>query len=237
LIHAEVNLQAIIGGGDHCYDSGTPVEVRTGLMGIKYPFWPVAGNHELDTNEGKWFYNHVGIPRYYKKSFGYVDFFFYNGGYKSANMAVDVDGYPGISSELDGVLESSIQGRWLKNELATSTARFKIVVMHFPPYTTGSYYPGYTPLRLPFATWGASAVMSGHSHVMERFVYNRIPYFVCGAGGRNMTAFSPGVTHSGLAFRSNAAFGYIRITSDPLTCKFEFVDINNKVLDTYAVYA
>ena len=234
----KVNPMAILGGGDHCYNSGTVLDVSMGLNLFKGRLVACAGNHEYDTDLGKAFFAAQLIPRYFSyTSLDYVDFFFYNGGWTSANVGVDSNGVPGPTSEPDGNDVNSKQFSWLKYEVSKSTKPFKILIVHEPPYTTdNSYYPGYTPLRLPYRSIGISAVLSGHGHNMEKTIVNGFPYFVCGTGGRGLRGFRSGTT--GVSqFRNSDTFGYLYLKVDSLTCLIQFRDTDNNILHEHALYA
>ena len=76
----------------------------------------------------------------------------------------------------------SEQARWLRERLASSTATWKIVYMHHPPYSSGSH-GSVEEMQWPYQEWGATAVLAGHDHVYERIVRDGFPYFVNGLGG------------------------------------------------------
>lgn len=220
-------IPQIIGGGDHAYLEGSLVDVQMMRMVLDLPYWFAPGDHDLETNNGQYFFAATGKPRYYSKRFNYVEFFFYN-----PNELIF-----GPSVEPDGYLINSIQYTWLKNALADSTARFKIIVMHEPPYTTNdAYYPGYAGIRFPFFALGAHAVLSGHGHCMERIVINGFPYFVCGTGGESLNGFRAGAEDI-TSFRQAEKYGYLHIQSDPVSCKLIFRDTNNNELDRHTIYA
>lgn len=237
-IYEDGNITTILGGGDHSYDSGTQAQVYMGLLPLRarLPFYAVAGNHDIDTSLGLYFYNSLGIPRYYSKAFNFVEFFFYNGGWTTPNVAVDINGNTaGPTSEPSGNDVDSLQAQWLRNALAASVKPFKIIIVHEPPRTTSTnYYPGYAALRF-LETLGASAIISGHGHVMERFVTADFPSFVCGTGGKSLSIFRAG-TDGIAAFRDNLHFGYLFIKPDPLTCEVQFRDTDNNVLDAFSLY-
>jgi hypothetical protein len=229
---------AIIGGGDHSYNSGTLLDVNQGLLpfGTKV-FHPCAGNHDYDTNLGTYFFNTLQIPRYYSRAYDFVEFFFYNAGWTTANVHVNSSGITtGATSEPDGNSETSIQAGILRNAISASTRKYKIIIVHTPPYTTdNTYYPGYAALRF-LSTVGADAILSGHGHSMERFYIAGFPYFICGTGGKSLGTFktNPVITS---AFKNNTNYGFLAIHSDPLTCTISFVTADGDILDTYAIYA
>src|SRR5207247_7315774 len=96
---------------------------------------------------------------------------------------IDSDGH-----ERDGTSSTSTQANWLKNALAASTACFKLVDFHHPPYTTWSG-GSTTYMRWPFPSWGADIVLTGHAHLYERLNAGGFPYIVNGLGGEDLASF------------------------------------------------
>ena len=92
-------------------------------------------------------------------------------------FAIDSDG-----SEPDGNSADSRQAAWLRDTLATSTARWQVVYMHHPPYSSSSHGSA-VEMQWPYAQWGAEVVMAGHDHSYERIDADGITYIVNGLGG------------------------------------------------------
>ena len=113
---------------------------------------------------------HLGKPgTYYVASHGPVDVF-----------ALD-SSTPAATGE--GAAE---QTAWLRDALAASTARWKVALVHHPPYSSGRHG---SDLRLRAALepllveGGVDAVFTGHDHHYERTRPQRgITYFVSGGG-------------------------------------------------------
>src|SRR5436190_8724764 len=121
-------------------------------------FWPVLGNHDWETTGAAPYFGYFTLPgngRYYKVSEGPIDFFM-----------IDSD-----AQEPDGNGASSVQGAWLQAQLAQSTAPWKIVDFHHPPFSAGTEGSA-AVMQWPFQQWGATAVISGHDHDYERFNIN-----------------------------------------------------------------
>lgn len=210
-----------IGGGNHSYHFGTGLDVATGAFPIKANFFPACGDIDFGNNQGREFFNFYGVRSNYTLKKRYVEFFFYNS----------------CPDNPDGVNIESKQAAWLKLKLKNSTALYKIVVISRPPYSTSEEYsPGVSTIRLPFQTWGANAIISGAGGVMERFIIQGFPYFVCGTGGAYLSPYAPG-TNNVASFRNNATYGYLKIEADPLVCRFTFINTDNIVLDSYAIYS
>ena len=208
----------IIGGGNHSYHFGSEIDVRQGLLPIKLPFKPAAGLIDYGAVNGLYFFNLNKIPPYYELAYQYVEFFIYD------------------TQNPYGFDATSLQAAWLRGKLAASTRPFKLVVLAQPPYSTEEdNSPGFVAGRLPFITWGASAVLSGSSGVMERRVVDGLPYLIAATGGAKLSGFASG-TNGVSNFRDNV-YGYLRIRADALTCNVAFIAAaTGEVLDEYAIY-
>lgn len=148
--------------------------------------------------------------------------------------------------------ETAVQAAWLQQRLAASTARWKIVIFHHPPYNSapGAQTTQYEFLRWPFQAWGATAVITGHVHNYERLempdsdsnnqpVYGQptIPYFVNGAGGFiPEQGFDPSFVIDGSQVRV-AEYGAQLITADDNSINFLYFDINGVLRDVRTIYA
>jgi len=60
---------------------------------------------------------------------------------------------------------------WLKNALSESKAIFKIVYFHHPFVSTAQHDALADYMNAPFKQWGASIVLCGHQHAMERILF------------------------------------------------------------------
>ncbi len=176
----------IITTGDNNYPNGSPdtIDANIGQYFHEYispyqgeygpgadtnRFFPALGNHDYSTDNAQPYLDYFSLPgneRYYDFIQGDVHFFM-----------LDSD-----TREPDGVGRSSIQAQWLKNSLASSTSPWKVVISHYPPYSSG--YHGSTDWMIwPFKQWGASIVISGHDHDYERLNVDDFPYLVNGLSG------------------------------------------------------
>ncbi len=186
-------------------------------------FFPSLGNHDWIAAGAAPYLNYFTLPgneRYYDFVWGPVHLF-----------ALDSD-----SHEPDGITQNSTQAAWLQNQLASSSARWRLVYMHHPPYSSGTTHGSTPALQWQYQSWGATAVLSGHEHNYERIIKNGFPYFVDGAGGRSLYPFSL-TPVAGSEFRYNANYGAMLVTADNNTIKFDFYSIANtsSPLDTYTV--
>jgi hypothetical protein len=184
-------------------------------------FFPTLGNHDWHVANAQPYLDYFTLPGneyYYSFSWGPVEFF-----------ALDSDYH-----DPDGITATSRQATWLKNGLAVSSAPWKIVYFHLPPYSSGSVHGSTPELQWPFKDWGASAVLSGHDHTYERIMVDGFPYFVDGLGGNGKYSFTPTpVTGSQIRYAGDQ--GAMRITAESRTITFEFINGHNEVIDTFTL--
>ncbi|MFL6209282.1 MAG: metallophosphoesterase [Pyrinomonadaceae bacterium] len=189
-------------------------------------FFPVLGNHDWGSAYpnpagAQPYLDYFTLPgneRYYDFVRGPLHFF-----------AIDSD-----PNEPDGTTSTSVQGDWLRTRLAASSARWKLVYFHHPPYSSGPHGSD-TGMQWPFQSWGASAVLSGHDHDYERLSVNGLPYFVNGLGGRSLYAFGPPLSES--VVRYNDDYGAMLVTASDQAITYQFINRAGAIIDTFTVNA
>jgi tartrate-resistant acid phosphatase type 5 len=241
----KLNPDFIITTGDNSY-GGTAIDDNigqyygdyignyTGSYGAGSPthrFFPSLGNHDWDDGGGIAAYTSYftlpGSERYYDFVSGPVHFF-----------AVDSDGM-----EPDGNTFDSIQGQWLKAALEASTAPFKVVYLHHPPYSSSSAHGSQPVMQWPFEEWGATVVLAGHDHTYERIHRDdnsdgtTMPYFVTGLGGRPPYGFPNSGFVEGSQVRYNADYGAMLVEADDESITFEFHSVadGGTLIDSYTI--
>ncbi len=183
-------------------------------------FWPCIGNRDWDNQTGaklQPYLDYFTLPnneRYYDFVRGPVHFF-----------AIDSD-----ADEPDGITSTSVQAQWLRNKLAASTAPWKIVYFHHPPYSSRT---SWTNLQWPFKAWGADAVLSGHAHVYERVMKEGIPFITNGLGGDSTGSFNTAIAGSVVRFGDD--YGALRMTASASVLTFEFITRRGVVIDSFTV--
>ncbi|MBN2474707.1 MAG: pre-peptidase C-terminal domain-containing protein [Pirellulales bacterium] len=189
-------------------------------------FFPSVGNHDGDDSFGggqideylDYFHDDPVSPRlpegvhnsdasYYDFQWGSMHFF-----------VLDSD-YAAVSSQ------AAVQQEWLQETLALSTAQWRFVYFHRPPYSSCTTHGSTWYMRWPFAEWGADAVFSGHNHVYERLLVDDLLYFTTCTGGSSLYAFGNPI--AGSQFRYNDAQGAMRITVDGSLATYEFLSIDD----------
>ncbi|MBM3265618.1 MAG: metallophosphoesterase family protein [candidate division Zixibacteria bacterium] len=175
------------------------------------PFYLVPGNHE---ENAEWFYRYVAYPdpkNYYAFRYGNTHFI----GLDSTAIVVYDKSGPRLIERDGGFRPGAPQYEFLVNELASSTATWKIVFFHYPPYISADYQVDEMRALCPIMeAYGVDIVFNSHTIVYERShpirgdrldLKNGITYVVAGGAGMRPqwfhhkkawhTAFSLGTPH------------------------------------------
>jgi tartrate-resistant acid phosphatase type 5 len=235
------NPDFVITVGDNNYETGSAATIDTnigkyyhdyiynysgsyGLGSLSRRFLPSLGNHDWgNANQNPTgaapyiaYFDLPGNERYYEFRMDPVHLF-----------AVDSD-----ANEPDGNSSSSVQANWLRAALASSTAPWKLVYFHHPPYSSGEHGSN-AYMRWPFSSWGVSAVLSGHDHDYERLSVNGLPYFVVGSGGKSLYAFVNVLSES--RSRYNADYGAMLVDATAERITFQFYNRAGTQIDGYTL--
>ncbi|MFH0895531.1 MAG: metallophosphoesterase [Bacteroidota bacterium] len=182
-------------------------------------FFPSMGNHDNDGGDLTNYLNFFTLPnneRYYDFVKGDIHFF-------------ALHSFP---TEPDGIADTSIQGQWLKNQLAASTSCYNIVYFHHPPYSSGLHGSS-SYMQWPFVEWGATAVLSGHDHCYERLFANGLTYLISPPGGEALyTNYNP---LPGSLVHYSGNYGALLIDANADSIQFQFININDSVVDRFAI--
>ncbi len=192
-------------------------------------------------------YGNLGIPFY--ASLGNHDWYFAdspaaeilhtaaNGSWRFPAQFYTYTAGPAQFFAIDGNNLSARQLAWLKAELERSTARWKIVYGHFPPYATRGQakdLPPGTPTYVEDSTLAATLVpilrgradvyIAGHSHTFQMFKpIDGVTYVIAGTGGAPLYAVDPTDPHLYYA-TATAGFTSLDITASALTVTFVGID-------------
>ncbi|WP_314590900.1 metallophosphoesterase family protein [Paenibacillus terrigena] len=125
------------------------------------PLYSCLGNHECN---GEWYYKYFDFPsprNYYSFDYGDVHFTCLD----STDFIPD-DTYPYANG---GIAPGNAQFDFLVQDLASSTAKWKIVFFHYPPYVSGGYQvEDLRQLSPLFEANGVDLVLTSHTIVYER---------------------------------------------------------------------
>ncbi|HEX6419619.1 MAG TPA: metallophosphoesterase [Acidimicrobiales bacterium] len=170
-------LDGLVVVGDNVYPSGNPAGLSAtvfepfGPVLDHAPLYAVLGNHDVKGDNAAGQVAALGMPgRWWAEHLGDV-------------LLVGLD---------SNVVDDPDQRAWLEETLASATERWRIVVVHHPPYSAG--YQGssedvraaFSPL---FERYGVQLVLSGHDHDYQRSVpVGGVTYVVTGgASGTRRT--------------------------------------------------
>jgi hypothetical protein len=194
-----------------------------GSGGTENRFFPVLGNHDWHTPSLQPHYDYFTLPgneRYYDLDWGLVHFFM-------------IDSDP---NEPDGRAWDSAQANWFENKIASSSAPWKLVFLHHPPFSSDSQHGSDPEMQWPFLDLGVDAVFAGHAHLYERLEYEEIPYFINGFGGRwkaIQAIHQFGSPLEGSRVRYNIDYGAQLVTLDETCMNVSFFNRSGELIDSY----
>lgn len=208
--------------GKHYHDFISPYKGSFGVGAAENLFFPTLGNHDDITDSGQPYLDYFDLPgneRYYDFVKGDIHFFALNSN----------------ESEPDGIDSKSIQAKWLKEKLLSSTSLWKVVYFHHPPYSTGDH--GNTEaMQWPFEKWGASIVLSGHDHVYERVEVKGLTYVINGVGGNVTYDFTEDSKKNyDIQSKYNTGFGAMLSTANEDSLTFEFHSTKDGLVDQFVL--
>jgi 3',5'-cyclic AMP phosphodiesterase CpdA len=219
-------------GKDKHYDARFFHPYRTLLA--KVPLFPSLGNHDY----GYAFLKRPSQRTYaksYKRIFRRPKYYTFNAG-PAQFFSLDTNKEGASIKPAASILPGSRQYRWLKRELAVSTAAWKIVFLHVPVYTAkdhGDHETVREALEPLFTRYGVDVVFQGHNHYYERTSPRKgVTYVTTGTGGSGL--YSTG----GKRPWSNALlseYGFVAVALDDKKLTLDMVDVSGRILDHHII--
>jgi len=198
----------------------------------RVPFFPVLGNHERNAKN---YFDYMALPKpeyYYRFRYGNIDFFMIDSNRK--------------------VHKQSEQYKWLDKALASSSAKWKIVCHHHPPFSSddndyGNLWKGNRSTRgdtrvrqlVPlYEKHKVDIVWNGHIHSYERtwpikkgkaVNRNGVTYMITGGGGGPLE--NPAPTRP--FFQNNVKRGhhYCMVYVNGNTIELKSFDLEGRLFD------
>lgn len=177
-VYQKSSFDFVLASGDNIYPNGAArhfvkkfEEPFSGLLRNRVKFHTVFGNHDVE--EGR--QDQRQYPLFNMEGRQYYTL-------RQGNGLVDI-------FMLDSTDYESAQAGWFENDLRSSTARWKIVVMHHPLYSSGKKHGPNLRLRRKIepllSQYKVNVVFAGHDHIYERVKpQHNVHHFVTGAGGK-----------------------------------------------------
>jgi 3',5'-cyclic AMP phosphodiesterase CpdA len=223
-VHQRTPFDFAVAAGDNIYPNGSGryfskhfEQPFAALLKERVSFHAVLGNH--DVREGR--QDQCQYPLF---NMGGRNYFTIRQGAGLLEMFM-----------LDSTDCDQAQVGWVEQQLQASTARWKLVVLHHPLYSSGNRHGSDLKLRRKleplFVRYGVQAVFSGHDHIYERTVPQQgIQYFVTGAGGKTrrggVNLKSP---FRALSFDEDNHFMVVEAAADQLT--FQAISETGGIID------
>jgi predicted phosphodiesterase len=204
----------VLMAGDNIYEGPATAEdyrvkfeePYAALLADHVPFYAVLGNHD-DPNQRNYPPFNMHGHRYYT---------FVPPATLLAGLVTDVRIFALDSTNMDNG-----QRAWLAEQLSKSKARWKIVLLHHPLYTSGRY-----GLQARLFRWqlesllvdnGADVVVSGHEHIYQRSRLQRgIQYFISGGAGSLRRGDGAETAEIARSFDRDFHFMLVEIADDAL---------------------
>jgi hypothetical protein len=223
--------------GDTAYEDGTTEELHDcfggswGAVKDRIRF-AVTGNHDVHTDGGAPLQAYMGSAAARDGRTWFSDDL-------GAWHVVVLDGNCGLAGGRCGA--GSEQARWLRQDLAASSARCTLALLHQPRFSSGQHGNDRAvgPLWDALYAAGADLVLDGHDHDYERFAAQDpdgradaargITQIVVGTGGAELEAFKK--AHANSLVRVNDAYGLLELSLSADSWTFRFVAVDGTVRD------
>jgi hypothetical protein len=236
LIVNNPGIAAVLPLGDNQYYCGglAAFQASYGLSWgrLKSITYPSVGNHEYLTSGG------TGCDGTNTGASGYFNYFGAAAGDPAKGYySYDIGSWHLIAlnsqcSKAGGCGSTSVQGRWLRSDLAAHPTQCVLAYWHIPLFSSGGRANRNT-LSFWDALYAAKAdvILTAHDHIYERFAPQRptgvadpasgIRQFVAGTGGANHTSLAVRAANSEII--NTNTYGVLELTLDASSYTWQFV--------------
>jgi Glycoside-hydrolase family GH114/Calcineurin-like phosphoesterase len=136
-----------------------------------------------------------------------------------------------VDCHRDGGAKLQRERQWLEQRATSSDAAVKIVLIHNPPYSSGTSHGSVDNLRWEYADWGVDMVVAGDDHIYERSTHDGVVYVVNGLGGVEAHELGDPIDGSDVLFAD--AFGALIVTSTDEGAAASFVTVDGQEIDRF----
>ena len=217
---AKYHPDFVVTTGDNVYKKGKSYDRLVGRY-YPQPVVPATGNHDHLLNISRfdsYFGTDADTRNYVYHAASNVDFFV-------------LDSDEGIRSSE----KRNEQWNWLVRAVGKSTANFKVVVLHHPPYSSSTKHGSTEVYQWAYRSMGVDLVLSGHDHDYERIVRDDLNYIVDGAGGAKLYKCKPKSKLVEGSLGCHKRFGALFIYANRTELQLVFRTTNGKALDTFTI--
>lgn len=206
------------GDVDSLWDSEFFAPSYSGIQNMlgNIPYQSCMGNHEAS---GELFKMYFPYP--------YVNGHYWSFNYGPAHF-IAVDQYSDYGP-------GSAELKWLENDLASTTKRWKFIYLHEPGWSAGDH-PNDKSVQdyiQPLCTkYGVQIVFGGHNHYYARAVVDNVQHITTGGGGAPLYKTDPGFPHLVKAVSENH---FCKIEIDRETLKFQAVTSSGGIIDSFTI--
>jgi predicted phosphodiesterase len=229
-------FEFVITVGDNIYPDGDPALLKPRfedpyrpLLDAGVKFYASLGNHDVEDSQAR-----AAQTNYEHFNMGGRSYYSFEKG-KSFWDKVTGGGPMVEFFALDTTRMDDEQLAWIEKELAGSKARWKVVYMHHPLYSSAGRHGSHKKFRAllepVFVRHKVDVVFAGHDHVYERTKPQKgIVHYVAGAGGK----LRKGDLDRGTAFFAEGnddvnSFLVVSVTDEEM--RVEAIATDGRVLD------
>lgn len=136
---------------------------------------------------------------------------------------------------LESTYADATQLKWIDDQLAKATERWKIAVFHHPPYSSSARRGSNIPIRNAweplFVKHNVSVAFTGHEHFYERVKPQKgILYFIVGSSGKLRPNDLARTALTEVGFASDQAFLAVEIDDDVMY--YQAISRTGRVIDS-----
>ncbi len=130
----------------------------------------------------------------------------------------------------------SAEYNWIKNDLATTTKKWKIIVLHEPGWSAGGGHADNTTIQNTyeplFEQYNVALVLAGHNHYYARAMVNGIPELTLGTGGAPLYTPQSGQPD---VVKTYKGYGYAKFSVNGNKLTGWFIASNGSTIDTFTI--
>lgn len=130
----------------------------------------------------------------------------------------------------------SAQYNWIKNDLAASTKKWKVIVLHEPGWSANGGHANNTTIQKTyqplFEQYKVALVLGGHNHYYARAMVNGIAHLTVGTGGAPI--YSPASGQPNVV-KTYTGYGYTRFAINGSTLTGWFINSSGSTIDTFTL--